>query len=659
MNSSPRRSSFEYALAALVVSVVGLMVLPVPPFLLDTLITLNIAASIILMMMPLYVTSASALSTFPSLLLFTTIFRLSISIASTKQILLHAHAGQIIDTFGNLVVGGSVAVGIVVFVIIALVQFIVVAKGGERVAEVGARFSLDAMPGKQMGIDADLRAGNINKDEAQRRREQLDVESKFNGAMDGAMKFIKGDAIATVIIALVNIIGGICVGMLIHNMAFSDSLSQYTVLTIGDAMVSQIPSLLVSVAAGIVITRVSNTGNGGLSLGDEIGRQISSSLAALASASIMVALFMLVPGFPKLQFLTLSLALGFGAWTLARRRGTAPSFDGTEVASLRRDGALKPSSLFIEEEVSQAASPLRLRCSSDIRERLDPIAFDESLAQERLAIQMGTGIPFPGLRVAIDSTLPESSYAIDVHELRALSGTYEELLQRAREHKPEATLATALVGELALIIRARAGEFVGLQEVQTMLRSLERELPDLVNETHKGIPTIRLTEAMRLLAEEGVSLRHVREILEALLMWSPREKDVAIVVEMIRVEIGRFIVHPLLEPTGELNVVTLTPSFEAAIKQGVQTSPAGVVVNLPSQMVQDVNRAADKARSAFSPGQPMVVLCSQEMRRHVRRLLSRDRARTIVLSYQEVPASVMVQIVGKVDTAVDDSRKAA
>ncbi len=326
LNGSPWRllmRQHDLLLALLIVAVIALMILPLPPFMLDTLIALNLSLSVILLMVSLYISSPLGLSTFPSLLLFTTLFRLSLNIAATRQILLHADAGDIIFTFGNLVVGGDIIVGIVVFLIIAIVQFIVIAKGAERVAEVGARFTLDAMPGKQMSIDADLRAGLIDKEEARTRRSLLERESHLYGAMDGAMKFVKGDAIAALIIAAVNIIAGLSVGTLRKGMDLGTALDTYSVLTVGDALVSQIPSLFVSIAAGVLITRVADPARKqGEGLGGEIAEQIRAHPRALLIAAVVVTGLILVPGFPKLQFFALAAASWLCRLLVAARKTT-------------------------------------------------------------------------------------------------------------------------------------------------------------------------------------------------------------------------------------------------------------------------------------------------------------------------------------------------
>lgn len=313
--------SGEVAIAALVVAVIGLMILPLPTPLIDTLLGINITLSVVLLMVTMYVPDSISLSSFPSLLLFTTLLRLSLNIASTKSILLHAEAGHIIESFGELVVGGNLVVGLVVFLIITTVQFIVIAKGSERVAEVGARFTLDAMPGKQMSIDADLRGGNLTADEARRKRARLAIESQLHGGMDGAMKFVKGDAIAGLVITMVNILAGIVVGVTYHGMSAGEAANRFAILSVGDAMVSQIASLLISVAAGVMITRVANENETKISsLGLDIGRQLTSNARALMAASVLLACFAFVPGFPAVLFLLLAAAVGSGGYAIWRKQ---------------------------------------------------------------------------------------------------------------------------------------------------------------------------------------------------------------------------------------------------------------------------------------------------------------------------------------------------
>ncbi|MBN3857577.1 FHIPEP family type III secretion protein, partial [Paraburkholderia sp. Ac-20340] len=310
----------EAGIAILLIAIVSLMILPLPPAIIDGLLAVNITISVVLLMVTMYVGHIASLSAFPSVLLFTTLYRLSLNIASTKSILLHADAGTIIESFGELVVGGNLVVGLVVFVIISVVQFIVIAKGSERVAEVGARFTLDALPGKQMSIDADLRANILTPEEARRKRARLAVESQLHGGMDGAMKFVKGDAIAGLMITLINIVGGIAVGVAYHGMSAGEAANRFSVLSIGDAMVSQIPSLLISVAAGVMITRVDEgKADGQDSLGEAIGRQFTSSARALWFAALLLLGFALVPGFPMALFVLLAGVLAFTAHRLQKK----------------------------------------------------------------------------------------------------------------------------------------------------------------------------------------------------------------------------------------------------------------------------------------------------------------------------------------------------
>ncbi len=356
----------EIGIAMLVVAIISLMILPLPPFLIDVLLAVNITISVTLLMVTMYVPNVVSLSVFPSLLLFTTLYRLSLNIASTKSILLHADAGNIIESFGELVVGGNLVVGMVVFVIITTVQFIVIAKGSERVAEVGARFTLDALPGKQMSIDADLRAHLLTPEEARRKRATLAVESQLQGGMDGAMKFVKGDAVAGLIITLINIIAGIAVGVAYHEMTAGEAANRFSVLSVGDAMVSQIPSLLLSVAAGVMITRVSDESDARpLSLGDEIGQQLSVSARALYFACLLLLGFAAVPGFPTWLFVLFAAILASCGYELDRRKPAATTNACEAVNAMRRAGS-KATTPPILTRAPQFTCPLGVRISPEL-----------------------------------------------------------------------------------------------------------------------------------------------------------------------------------------------------------------------------------------------------------------------------------------------------
>lgn len=427
--------SGEVAIAALVVAVIGLMILPLPTPMIDTLLGINITLSVVLLMVTMYVPDSISLSSFPSLLLFTTLLRLSLNIASTKSILLHAEAGHIIESFGELVVGGNLVVGLVVFLIITTVQFIVIAKGSERVAEVGARFTLDAMPGKQMSIDADLRGGNLTADEARRKRARLAIESQLHGGMDGAMKFVKGDAIAGLVITMVNILAGIVVGVTYHGMTAGDAANRFAILSVGDAMVSQIASLLISVAAGVMITRVANENETRLSsLGLDIGRQLTSNARALMAASVLLACFAFVPGFPAVLFLLLAAAVGAGGYAIWRKQRDISGNDQRKLPSTSRKGA-KGEAPHIRKTAPDFASPLSMRLSPQLAALLDPARLDQAIESERHQLVELLGLPFPGIAIWQSESLQGMQYEVLIHDVPETRAELENT-EDMQEHWP-------------------------------------------------------------------------------------------------------------------------------------------------------------------------------------------------------------------------------
>jgi type III secretion protein V len=676
-----RRS--DLLLAAMVLAVVALMVFPLTPFALDTLIAVNLAASLGLLMLSLYIPSALGLSTFPSLLLLTTLFRLSLNIASTKQILMHANAGHIIDTFGKLIVGGSVIVGGVVFLIIAIVQFIVIAKGAERVAEVGARFTLDAMPGKQMSIDADLRAGNISPEEARRRRSLLGQESQLHGAMDGAMKFVKGDAVAALIIAVINILAGIAIGSLVHGMAVGEAIDRYAILTVGDGMVSQIPSLLVSIAAGILITRVS-TDDDSTHLGGQIGKQVLAHPMALLITGAMLFTFMTVPGFPKGQFLILGAAIGGVGYFLLRQRKNLATYERTPMPGMRRDGALDAPHL-IDEVDSTMTVPLLVKLSPNLRGKLEPSALDRELQHVRAKLQLELGIPFPGVRMTYDPGLAPSAYAIWVQEIpvaRGLLGRQEgqptaALLMQSAQDRGVGTLiepaAAALVAldtaraaaqessatsvsdeqRLALhleqTIRQHAASLIGMQEVKDLVKKAEAELPELATEVLRVVSLQRVTEVLRRLVQEAVSIRNLRAIFESLIVWGPKEKDIVLLTEYVRVDLGRQITFKYSQGRDSLNVIMFDPRVETLVREAIQQSVSGNYLALAPEVSASL---VDKVRQLAShpdAGNAALVLTSMDVRRYVKKLLEPALPALPVLSYQELSGNTMIHPIGRVE----------
>lgn len=666
----------DVALLVLIVAILCLLVLPVPPAVLDSLIALNLAVSIGLLMLSIYVNTPLGLSTFPTLLLFTTLLRLSLNIASTKQILLTGNAGHIIDTFGHLVVGGSVIVGIVVFVIIAIVQFIVVAKGSERIAEVGARFTLDGMPGKQMSIDADLRVGAISKEEAKRRRARLEEESQFFGAMDGAMKFVKGDAIAAMIIALVNILAGIAVGMLVRDMGFAAASQRYTVLTVGDGMVSQIPSLFVSIAAGLLVTRVVNGESRASNLGVQIARQVLDQPAALLVTAAVLVGFLLIPGFPKLQFGALALFLGLIGWVLIRVPMRRRSFENVPMPSLRRDGTVD-APVFIQQTADNALVPLSLRVGPNFSRHVDAAAFDAALALVRTRIKREFGIPYPGLEVRYDDALLEDAYEVDVHELpkargRLPSAWFAEGLAAGDEgtwveanapfgsgvwmpvrgddqdgavswHRVEQVLAR----HIEWVLLKQPEVLLGFQETHQLLEELAKSAPELAIELQKNVPLPRITDVLRRLVQERVSIRPFREICESLIVWAPREKDAVTLTENVRVDLGRYIAHRHASAGGGIAALVVAPLTEQWIRQAIQQSPAGGYVSLAPEDIAALLDAIESLLSSMAqPQESLVLVTSMDIRRYIRRMLESRFPALSVLSYQELGSHAALRSMG-------------
>ncbi len=670
----------DLALAVLIIAVIGLLIVPLPTLLLDGLIATNLAVSIGLLMLSMYVPSTLGLSTFPTLLLLTTLFRLSLNIASTKSILLHGAAGHIIDAFGRMVVGGNVVVGLVVFLIIAIVQFIVIAKGAERVAEVGARFSLDGVPGKQMSIDADLRAGLIDKTEAQRRRRELEQESRLYGAMDGAMKFVKGDAIAGMLIALVNIVAGISIGVTMRGMSFAGSIDAYSVLSVGDGMVAQIPSLFVSIAAGMVITRVDGNSRGRNHLGGQIAHEVLGHPTALLIASAIIGSFMLVPGLPAWPFLLLALLFA-GAGYLGRKvAGVTDAFDDhSATPAMQRDAA---AGSVVDQAAARnggsLAVPLRVRVSARLRGALSPSVFDAALEREKTAVTQELGLPFPGLKLMVDNRLKGGRYEIDVQEIQVSGGdlentnvvgfasredrtsTHSQETGRSAQQDAAAPEMAATEGKgarpghegtlathVAWVVRRHADAFLGMQETHELLTRAAIQLPDLAAEVQKTVPLQRIAEVLRRLVEEGVSIRYLREICESLIVWSAREKDIVMLTEYVRVDLGRFIVPRYLDVKSHLPAVVLDAETEKALREAIQQGPAGGFLALPPETAQALIASADSVLTPLrSEGIP-VLLAPMDVRRYLKKFLAARFSTCTVLSYQELPAHVQVRPVGQ------------
>ncbi|MCR1769226.1 type III secretion system export apparatus subunit SctV [Burkholderia glumae] len=686
----------EIGIVALVVAIISLMILPLPPLLIDMLLGLNITISVTLLMITMYVPDISALSAFPSLLLFTTLFRLSLNIASTKSILLHAEAGNIIESFGKLVVGGNLVVGLVVFAIITTVQFIVIAKGSERVAEVGARFTLDALPGKQMSIDADLRANLLTPEEAKRKRATLAVESQLHGGMDGAMKFVKGDAIAGLIITMINILAGIAVGVAYHGMSAGDAANRFSVLSVGDAMVSQIPSLLLSVAAGVMITRVADERQAKQrSLGDEIGHQLGSSSRALFFAAVLLLGFAIVPGFPSLLFVLLAAALSFAGYRLSVRKPSSRDSEhgGAEtLASMQRVGA-KTEVPPILPRAPQFACAVGVRISPDLAAKLAMPTLDAAFEAERAALQEALGLPFPGITMWVHAPLPVATFEILIHDVPHLMVTMptgkamlpdlrllpaevaaasaeklQALAEKAEDGPPvdSAGTPTRWIDERAVpaktpvwrteqiiahacvaAMRRHATLFLGIQEVQWILDQLSHDAPGLVAEVQKVLPPQRIADVLRRLLEEQVSIRNVRSIMESLIAWGAKEKDMLMLTEYVRGDLSRFLAHRAAKGERQLSAVLFDMQAEQHIRAAIKQTPTGNFLALPPN---DAAFLIDRIQSfvGAAPREGVVLVTSMDIRRYVRRMIESRLGWLSVYSYQELGEHVELKPVGRV-----------
>jgi type III secretion protein V len=645
----------DLALAALVVSIVGMMIVPLPTPLLDLLISVNIAAAVTLLLVAIYVSDALRIATFPTLLLLTTLFRLALEVSATRLILLHADAGEVIRAFGNFVVAGNLVVGAVIFLILTMIQFIVISKGSERVAEVAARFTLDAMPGKQMSIDAELRAGHIDHNEARRRRAALARESQLFGSMDGAMKFVKGDAIAGIVVLAVNIVGGLVIGILQRGMDAATAARTYTVLTIGEGLVAQIPALVISTSAGIIVTRVASEEEGG-QLGRDIGSQVMAQPKALAIAAGLLGLLAVVPGLPTIPFLTLALLLGALAWRLLQAP-EAPAGSAARVAAVgggaavagsgtrgARGAAAPPDDA---SALHPVLTPVAVELSGELGARLGPVGagpgvFAIEIAprlRERLFAELGLPLPAVRLRPAVAGLAP-TAYVLRINEVPLARGDIpRDAWDSAGPRLGDAVLA---------LLRRYGHELLGLDEAQALLDALERTHPTLVREVvPKLVPLVLLTDILRRLLEEGISLRNLRDILGALAEWAPHERDPVALTEHVRGALRRVITYRYAGDGGVLAAYLLDPMIEDTIRDSVQKTPTGNYLALEPQLSHDIVAAVGRA---VGPGGSTgaVLITGAEIRRYVRRLIETDHPDLPVLSFQELAPEAQIRPIARI-----------
>ncbi|HET9931882.1 MAG TPA: flagellar biosynthesis protein FlhA, partial [Polyangiaceae bacterium] len=581
------------------------------------------------------------IAAFPSLLLITTLVRLALNVSSTRLILLQANAGEVIRAFGEFVVRGNYVVGGVIFLILTIIQFIVIAKGGERVAEVGARFTLDALPGKQMAIDAELRAGSIDGNEARMRRHKLARESQFYGAMDGAMKFVKGDVLASLLITLVNLFGGLAIGVFQRGLEPTQALKRYGLLTIGDGLVTQIPSLVLATAAGVLVTRVASE-DPDTPLGEELAQQLLGQPQALRVAAFFVLLLALAPGLPAFPFLVIAGLLGFASRARSRALRVEASKAAAEPIQRRADGnepRFVPVVVAWGFEVSSDLIPLE---DDDLRSEQRRPGLRSAMAAIREIMFRELGVPLPRGRLAENRDLPPRTALLSLYEIPA------RLIEVPADVN-DAQVASFLISASMPLLRQRAADFFGIAEAQSLLDQLEQVAPATVRQVvPKPVSVPLLADVLRRLLEEHISIRDLRAILEALSAVAASEKDPLNLAEFVRTQLRRAITHGLTRGARELSVLLVDAPIEETIRGAIQRTPAGSFLALAPAAGRDVVQAVRRALQTVPPGTSAVLLTQPDIRRFMRKLLEVELPELFVASYAELLPEVALRPVARV-----------
>ncbi len=662
---------------------VMLLIVPVPPIALDFFLAVSIALSLLILLVILYVEDASDFTVFPTLLLCITLFRLALNVASTRLILLDGYAGHIIEAFGNFVVRGNYVVGLVIFLILVLINFIVITKGAGRIAEVAARFTLDALPGKQMAIDAELSAGVITDEQARARRRKVEQEADFYGAMDGASKFVRGDAIAAVLITLINILGGFAIGIMQMGMTMTESLQRFTLLSIGDGLVSQIPALIVSMAAGMLVTRAASKN----SLGAELGKQLLFYPRALQILTGMLVVFAIMPGLPMLPFLVLAGISGFMAREMKKRVAVTKAAAATP--ALGKDGKPVPATPAtgsagekIESLLSVDALQIELgyglvnladtRKNGDLLERvtgvrrtfatemgvvIPPIRLRDNLqmgANEYRFLLKGQVIAqgnlMPGYWLAMNATNSKVTLKgiPTVEPVFQLPATWITDVERKSAEAAGYTVVDApsvMVTHLSEIVRRNAHEILSRQDVQILLDNLKQTHPTVVNELIPAQLNVgQVQRVLQNLLAEGISIRNLSGILEKVSDHAGVTKNPDELSEHARRALGVQLVKPFQSEGGQIRAITLDPKLEQQIAQGVRQSPTEIALLLDPKLAQHVmNVLSRHIQKLLADGQQPLVLCAPQIRLAFRRFFESTFADLSVLSYAEVPARIEIQ----------------
>ena len=692
----------DIGLAVLVMLVVGMMIIPVPTPLLDVLLVMNISISVIMLLIAMYIPQALKLASFPTIIHVTTMFRLSLNVSSTRLILLHAHAGEVIESFGKFVVQGNFVVGAVIFLVLMLVNFLVISKGSERVAEVAARFTLDAMPGKQMSIDADLRAGAFDLDEARRRRNDLGRESQLFGSMDGAMKFVKGDSIAGLIIVAINIVAGIIIGVTQKDMTAAEAVETYAILTIGEGLVAIIPALLMSLCAGLIVTRVASEDEDS-NLGKDLAVQVLAQPKAFMIASVFIFAIGMIPGLPGIPFTIVAVVVGGLAYGLKKSQDVKNGGGSPAAVVEQREEAVKEEKKQAVQkakaqegqsaQMMPVVTPIALEVAADLVPLVDDTGgsnfLNELIPMMRDGLFYELGVRYPGLRVrGNEGDLPPGSYIIMVNEIPLVMGTVDKnkclvndtpdrlrllgieaepaqnpangnacgwISMEQRKLAEDAGLTTwdapgYVVLHLSAVLRKNAAEFVGIQETQNMLEQLEQAFPALVKEVvPKAVSPFQLTDILRRLVEEEISIRDLRNILQALAEWGPVENDTVMLTEYVRAALKRYISHKYTRGQSTLIVYLLDPQIEETVRSSVQHTSSGSYLALEPEITQEILAAVRNEVGNLPPSaQQPVVLTTMEIRRYFRKLVELEFPHLAVLSYQELSPEMNIQPIARI-----------
>jgi flagellar biosynthesis protein FlhA len=672
----------------LVLASLGMVVLPIPTFLLDVLFTFNIALSLVVLLVAVYSRRPLDFAAFPTILLVATLLRLALNVASTRVVLLEGHngsaaAGHVIEAFGNVVIGGNYAVGFIVFIILMIINFVVVTKGAGRISEVSARFTLDAMPGKQMAIDADLNAGLINQDEAKKRRQEVTMEADFYGSMDGASKFVKGDAVAGILILFINIIGGFIIGMAQHGLSFGDAAAIYTLLTIGDGLVAQIPSLLLSIAAAIIVTR-QNTDQ---DMGQVVLNQMFEEPKALIIASAVLIIMGLVPGMPHLAFLSLGSISALGAWLMVRKSNKRKT-DAEAKALAPMDSVSVPEHKDLSWDDVSPVDVIGLEVGYRLIPMVDRSQGGELLnrikgVRKKLSQELGFLVPPVHIRDNLD--LQPNQYRItlmgvnmgeaEVYHDKEMAinpgqvfGAVQGLETRdpafgldavwiAREQSDQAQslgytvvdASTVIATHMSQLLTSQAAQLLGHEEVQNLLDMVARAQPKLVEGLIPGVMSLgTLVKVLQNLLTEGVPVRDMRTVLQTLVEYAPRSQDPDVLTAACRIALRRLIVQEIIGGESVIPVITLAPELERILHQSLQAGGAegaGIEPGLAERMQQSLTEAAQRQELE---GQAAVLLTSGVLRNTLARFVKNSIPGLRVLSYQEIPDDKQIRIVSAV-----------